>query len=97
MVGAPADCYLPALAEQLGFEDPPTEAKRRTFWTTFSLQLIYRREPNGETPFHIEDWKQAKSKSVNKELERASKTQDGNAQESGNNNDSDGDPNQTEQ
>jgi hypothetical protein len=71
------DCYLPELAGQLGFELPTTEAERLRFWTTFSLQLIYRREPNGETPFHIEDWKQAQSKSVNKELECGSKSLSG--------------------
>jgi hypothetical protein len=43
------DCYLPALAEQLRFELPATEAKRRRFWTTFSQQLIYGLEPNGKS------------------------------------------------
>src|SRR5262249_9730253 len=40
------DCYLPALAAQLGFEVPSTEPMRRQFWITFSQQLIYRREPD---------------------------------------------------
>ena len=52
------DCYLPALAGQLGFELPKTEAMRREFWTTLSQQLIYRREPNGELPFRVENWTQ---------------------------------------
>jgi hypothetical protein len=52
------DCYLPTLAGQFGFELPTTEAQRRTFWTTFSQQLIYRREPDGRLPFRLEDWKQ---------------------------------------
>ena len=57
------DCYLPALAAQFGFELPKTEAERRTFWTTFSQQLIYRREPDGRLPFSVEVWKQKVSKS----------------------------------
>jgi hypothetical protein len=52
------DCYLPALAGQLGFELPKTEAMRREFWTTLSQQLIYRREPNGKLPFRVENWTQ---------------------------------------
>jgi len=57
------DCYLPALAGQFGFELPNTETERRTFWTTFSQQLIYRREPDGRLPFSVEVWKQKVSKS----------------------------------
>jgi hypothetical protein len=51
------DCYLPTLATQLSFELPADEEKRRAFWTTFSQQLIYRREPDGRLPFRHEDWK----------------------------------------
>lgn len=50
------DCYLPALAKELGYELPPTEAKRREFWIKFSQQLIYRRDPAGKLAFHVEDW-----------------------------------------
>jgi hypothetical protein len=96
LVRSAFDCYLPALAEQLGFELPPTEEKRRAFWLTFSQQLIYGRDPDGKTQFHVDKWKQAKSKSVNNELERGSNTQDGKSQESGDNNDSEDDPNSTE-
>jgi hypothetical protein len=50
------DCYLPALATQLGFELPKTEEKRRMFWTTLSQQMTYRREPDGILPFNMELW-----------------------------------------
>jgi hypothetical protein len=73
------DCYLPALAGQFGFELPPTESKRRNFWTTFSQQLTYRREPNGKSPFRLEKWKQVASKTSDKELERDVKNQNGEA------------------
>jgi hypothetical protein len=86
------DCYLPTLARQLGFEPPTTDADRREFWTTFSQQLIYRREPDGETPFRIEKWKQAQSTTANKEMERANESQDSKAQETRDKDDSKGDP-----
>ena len=57
------DCYLPALASQFGFKLPGTEAERRLFWTTFSQQLIYRREPDGRLPFNVEAWQQKASAS----------------------------------
>jgi hypothetical protein len=87
------DCYLPALARQLGFEPPTTDADRREFWMTFSQQLIYRREPDGETPFRIEKWKQAQSTTANKEMGRANESQDNKAQESGEKYDSEDDSN----
>jgi hypothetical protein len=90
------DCYLPELAEQLGFEPATTDADRKTFWLTFSQQVNYGRDPYGRTPFRIEKWKKAQSKGVNKELECGAKTQDGKAEESGNNNDSEVDPKRTE-
>jgi hypothetical protein len=62
LVKSAFDCYLPALAGQLGFELPTTEAERRDFWTSFSQQLIYGRGLDGNAPFHIEKWKQAPSK-----------------------------------
>jgi hypothetical protein len=52
------DCYLPALARQLGFELPSTNKKRREFWTELSRQSLYRREPDGRPPFRPEKWKQ---------------------------------------
>jgi hypothetical protein len=64
------DCYLPALAGQFGFELPATELEQRSFWISLSRQLIYRREPNGQLPFHLEAWKRAALK-PNKEQERA--------------------------
>jgi hypothetical protein len=67
------DCYLPALAGQLGFELPMTEAKRLNFWTTLSQQLIYGREPDGWAPFRIEKWKQVRLKTTNEEPEQAAK------------------------
>jgi hypothetical protein len=62
------DCYLPALATQLGFELPTTEVMRQRFWTTLSQQLIYRRGLDGKLPFRIEEWKQVQPKAPNKEL-----------------------------
>jgi hypothetical protein len=50
------DCYLPALAKELGYELPPTEVKRREFWIKFSQQLTYRRDPAGKLAFRVEDW-----------------------------------------
>jgi hypothetical protein len=50
------DCYLPALAKQLGYELPPTEAERIAFWNAFSRQLIYRRDPDGKLAFSVEKW-----------------------------------------
>jgi hypothetical protein len=47
---------------------PPTEGERRSFWTTFSQQLLYRRGLNGELLFHFEKWKLA-SKTPTKEAE----------------------------
>jgi hypothetical protein len=55
------DCYLPTLATQLGFELPTTEARRRRFWTTFSQQAIYGREPDGSSPFLVGNWRKTKS------------------------------------
>jgi hypothetical protein len=54
------DCYLPALAKQLGYELPSTSGEREKFWTAFSQQLVYRRDPDGRLPFQVEDWKRPK-------------------------------------
>jgi hypothetical protein len=87
------DCYLPALAQQLGFELPTTEVARRKFWTTFSQQVTYRRNSDGKLIFRIEDWKQAQSTTANKEMGRAYESQDNKAQESGDKDGSEDDPN----
>lgn len=72
------DCYLPALATQLGFELPKTEAKQRDFWTTLSQQMTYGREPDGRLPFRMESWPRVpqrapeaepKARTVDQELE----------------------------
>jgi hypothetical protein len=55
------DCYLPTLATQLGFELPTTEKRRWHFWTTFSQQAIYGREPDGRSPFRLENWRKIPS------------------------------------
>jgi hypothetical protein len=39
------DCYLPALAAQLGYELPATGPKRRDFWHDMNTMFIYRRPP----------------------------------------------------
>jgi hypothetical protein len=54
------DCYLPALAKQLGYELPSTSGEREKFWTAYSQQLVYRRDPEGRLPFQVEDWKRPK-------------------------------------
>lgn len=36
------DCYLPALASQLGYEPPATESERRAFWDDLSGVFIFR-------------------------------------------------------
>jgi len=65
------DCYLPALAGQLGFTLPATEPERRAFWTSLSQQLTYRREPNGEFPFRVEAWQRANPMPPNSKPEKS--------------------------
>jgi hypothetical protein len=67
LVKSAFDCYLPALAKQLGFELPQTESERRSFWTTFSQQLLYRRSRTGELLFHIDKWRQVDLRVANKD------------------------------
>ena len=50
------DVGLPALASQLGFTLPKTEAERRRFWQSYSQALIYRTEPDYTPMFSPEDW-----------------------------------------
>ncbi|MBV9652990.1 MAG: hypothetical protein JOZ42_00355 [Acetobacteraceae bacterium] len=50
------DVGLPALATQLGFTLPKTEAERRRFWQSFSQALIYRTNPDFTPMFSPEDW-----------------------------------------
>jgi hypothetical protein len=59
LVTSAFDCYLPALAHQLGFELPEDGNERRAFWTSFSQQVIYRRGPDGTLPFCVEKWNRA--------------------------------------
>jgi len=68
------DCYLPALSRQLGFDLPANEERRRRFWTSFSQQLIYRREPDGELPFRADDWTNASPEKSNCEVKGDVKT-----------------------
>ena len=44
MVKSAFDCYLPALAKQLGYALPSEESARRAFWTDFSKLAIYRHQ-----------------------------------------------------
>jgi len=55
-VRAAFDCYLPALAKQIGHTLPDTDADRVEFWSSFSRQLVYGRYPDGEPAFKVEDW-----------------------------------------
>jgi hypothetical protein len=56
------DCYLPALAKQLGYELPKIAKDREKFWADFNQQIIYRKDPRGNLPFVPEEWKQVGSK-----------------------------------
>lgn len=56
LVIAGFDCYLPKLAEQLGFTLPKNDARRREFWSQFSAMATYQ-PLCGEPPFFkVEDW-----------------------------------------
>jgi hypothetical protein len=57
LVKAAFDCFLPNLAEQLGYQLPTTEFERVEFWTTLSQQMIYGREPDGKSPFQVGRWR----------------------------------------
>ncbi len=56
LVMAGFNCYLPKLAELLGYQLPKTDAKRRQFWEQFSSVVGYRRYPDGSPYFKPEDW-----------------------------------------
>jgi hypothetical protein len=43
-VKAAWDCYLPALAIQLGYVLPDNEVDRKVFWRKISAHFVYRRE-----------------------------------------------------
>jgi hypothetical protein len=70
-VDAAFDCYLPKVAEQLGYELPLTAEEQQEFWTTFSQQVTYRRDPDGKLPFDVQRWKKAAA--LRKSLWRRSK------------------------
>jgi len=42
LVKSAFDLYLPALAKQVGYALPPSEAKQREFWKEFSWLMLYR-------------------------------------------------------
>jgi hypothetical protein len=44
------DCYLPALAKELGFRLPAARADQKRFWTAVSRRVIYHQ------PFDPKDW-----------------------------------------
>ncbi len=51
-VKAAWDCYLPALAGQLGYVVPDDEVARKTFWRRISAHVVYRRDfPQDFNPF----------------------------------------------
>ena len=56
LVMAGFDCYLPKLAEQLGYSLPRNDAKRREFWQQYSAMVTYRTLPNEPPFFRPEDW-----------------------------------------
>jgi hypothetical protein len=51
LVMAAFDCYLPALAKQLGYAVPSDEAGRRAFWIAFSQRVLYREAFEGAYRF----------------------------------------------
>ncbi len=52
LVKSAFDCYLPALAAQLGYQLPPGAAQRRRFWRDISRLLIYEKKiPGGRWGF----------------------------------------------
>lgn len=71
VVDAAFDCYLPKLAEQLGYELPLTAKEQEEFWMTLSQQLIYRRDPDDNLPFDVDRWKKAAA--IRKQIWRRSK------------------------
>lgn len=44
IVKATFDCYLPALAERLGYRLPTQASARRAFWIAVSQRIVYHRE-----------------------------------------------------
>ena len=56
LVTAAYDCYLPKLAEQLGFMLPKTDAQRRRFWQEFSDMATYRPFGGRRPVFRAEHW-----------------------------------------
>src|SRR2546423_9302704 len=49
-------CVTQRFPKQLGYELPVTEAERKAFWVAFSQQVIYRRDPDGNLAYRVEDW-----------------------------------------
>lgn len=58
LVKSAFDCYLPALAKQLGYANPPTPEARKRFWTEFSRLVLYRSPMVGPWPLASEATKQ---------------------------------------
>jgi hypothetical protein len=56
LVKAAFDCYLPALADKLGYKLPETAEQRTAFWQAVSEQAIYWK------PLQPEQWKPAEKK-----------------------------------
>lgn len=56
LVMAAYDCYLPKLAEQLGFALPRSDAQRRRFWQEFSDMATYRPFGGSRPAFRAEHW-----------------------------------------
>lgn len=55
LVKAAFDCYLPKLAEMLGYELPATQKDQRAFWVAVSRQAIFHR------PLKPEEWPRVSS------------------------------------
>ena len=58
LVKSAFDCYLPSLANQLGYTLPETDVERRRFWTEFSQLVLYGNE------FNPAAWQQTASRTT---------------------------------
>jgi hypothetical protein len=89
------DCYLPALAKQLGFDLPKKGDDRVAFWNALSQMLVYRRDPAGVLPFYPEEWSQSGAaqphgeKDTPDKSEKAVKVETSDGDNGGGNNDDD--------
>jgi hypothetical protein len=94
LVKAAFDCYLPALAERLGYQLPQTEAEQREFWRAVSEMTIYHRPmPSGRWPRPRKEGQDGKAE----KKDDASEKPDGKDDEDSKDGDTDGDSEDTDE